>query len=357
MEINSACNPSTMENNFMNQFDVGVFYNGGNIGNQGSPNKAQDNIWIQPQVSSPSMKIDGAAPLPDIWFHFGPTFNASNWFSPWPFNQFIISADDNEPHNSIQCARAEEGDFDIDRFIASLNTDSANTNPELNYIIAERVFRLLRSDYTLQTMNPLAYSQLTDLYNLYLNSTPDQLNEIERMLQDFHYEPASEMLPPVLDTNVVQEADKYIWSTICKLNLGDSISAADSSQLFNLANSPSSEVGRASFSASAIGFIERNPGVASVARIRSKEKPTMKTTSIEPNPTRGCFWIRIPDENYASYSLLSETGALLETIPVNDSSGSLFHCISPGTSAGTVYIIGKNRQGKNLDVNKLVILK
>lgn len=356
MEINSACNPSTVENNLMDQFDVGVFYNGGNIGNQGAPNKAQDNVWKQPPVSSPSMKIDGSnMPTIDIWYHFGPTFNAANWFSPWPYDPSIITTDDNEPHNSIQCARAEEGDFD--RFIASLNTDSANANPELNYIIAERVFRLLRSDSTLQTMTPLAYAQLTDLYNLYLNSTPDQLNEIERMLQDFHYEPASEMLPPVLDTNIVQEADKYIWSAICKLNLGDSLSAADSTQLFNLANSPSNEVGRASFSAGAIGFIERNPGVASAARILSKEKPTMKTTSIEPNPTHDCFWIRIPDENYTSYSLLSETGALLETIPVNDSSGSLFHCISPGTSSGTVYIIGKNRQGKNLDVNKLVILK
>ena len=265
--------------------------------------------------------------------------------------------DENESHNNNQCARAEEGDFDIDRSIASLNTDSANANPELKYIVAERIFRLLRTDSTLQSMNPMAYAELTDLYNLYLNSTPDQLNEIERMLQDFHYEPASDMLPPVLDTNIVQEADKYIWSTICKLNLDDSLSSADSMQLFNLANSHSSQVGRASFSAGAIGFIERNPVTTSAARTRNIENAKLKSTTVEPNPTRDCFWIRIPDENYASYNLLSESGELFETIPVNDSTGTLFHCMSPGTPSGTIFIIGKDRKGKNLDINKIVILK
>ena len=76
-------------------------------------------------------------PFSDEWFHWGSTLGTGNNFSPWPFDITVITTDDNNPHNSNSCSLAENTEYEMDRFLASLEVDSQNTDAAQQFIVAD----------------------------------------------------------------------------------------------------------------------------------------------------------------------------------------------------------------------------
>ncbi|MBK7967239.1 MAG: hypothetical protein IPK10_19485 [Bacteroidetes bacterium] len=183
-------------------------------------------------------------PFTNEWYHWGATQGTGNNFSPWPYNQFVITAIENNPHNDLECNLAENTEYEMDRFLASLAIDSQNTDADQHYIIAERLFRLMRNDSAFIAMNPLSYTQLSDLYYTYINSSSEYLNDVEIYLSRQSNDSAEVLLEVVVDTNLIQESDKYIFETICKVNNEDYLLFEDSLYLMQLAHSYSYRVGR-----------------------------------------------------------------------------------------------------------------
>lgn len=356
-KVNSSCVPSTFENNILNSYDVGVFYFSGNIGNQGDVNKAQDNVWIPPLGMSTNLKVDGNFPSPDVWYHWGSPMSTNN-FSPSPFNPFVISADDGNPHNVNQCNIAENTEYEMDRFLASLVVDSQNTDADQQYMVAERLFRLMRNDSLFIAMNPLSYTQLSDLYYTFINSSSEYLNDVENYLRRQSNDSAEFLLAAVVDTNLIQENDKFIFEVICKVNSKDTLTLADTIHLAQLVHSYSYRVGRSTFNASAITFTERKPTEASSLRIfNSEQKKSASRTKIEPNPTEQCIWITIPNDSYIEYLIIDTQGKDLGKIDLRGAKNKLHHCFHQGINEPYLLLVGKDKSGNILDVCKVVKIK
>jgi len=356
-KLNGPCNPSTFENNTMNSYDAGVYYAGASVGNQGKANLSQDNVWIPPLGMSTNKKVDGNFPSPDVWYHWGSPMSTNN-FSPSPFNPFVISADDGNPHNVNQCNLAENTEYEMDRFLASLVVDSQNTDADQQYMVAERLFRLMRNDSAFMAMNPLSYFQLSDLYNAFINSSSEYLNDVENYLRRQSNDSAEYLLAAVVDTNLIQENDKYIFEIICKVNNKDTLLLADSIHLAQLVHSYSYRVGRSTFNASAITFTERKPTEASSLRIfNSEQKQSVSKTKIEPNPTEQCIWMTIPKDSYKEYLIINSQGKEIDKINVNEAENKLHYCFPQSISDPFLILVGKDQNGNILDVSKVFIIK
>jgi hypothetical protein len=360
LKLNGMCSPSSLENNTFTAYDVGVFYENASIGNQGNANTSQDNVW-NPFGTTNNNKVDGNSLFQDRWFHWGitvPTPPATNNFSPWPYNQFVITADDYNPHNANQCNIAENTEYEMDRFLASLDVDSQNTDANQQFMVAERLFRLMRNDLVFMSMNPLSYTQLSDLYNTFINSSSEYLNDVENYLSRQSNDSAEFLLAVVVDTNLIQESDKYIFETICKVNNKDILLLADTIHLVELVHSFSYRVGRATFSASALTYTERNPTAISSLRILKTDKDNLVScTKIEPNPTVQCIRITIPNDSYKVYLIINSQGKEIGNIYVNGVENKLHYCFTESITEPYLLLVGKDHSGNILDVNKVIIVK
>ncbi|MBK9639039.1 MAG: hypothetical protein IPO63_15075 [Bacteroidetes bacterium] len=356
LKLNGPCSPSTIENNNYTAYDVGVYYASASVGNQGNTNKSQDNVWIPPSGLLNNNKVDGNSTFLDIWFHWGGAIN--NNFSPWPFDITVITTDDNNPHNANSCSRAENTEYEMDRFLASLEVDSQNTDADQQFIVAERLFRLMRNDSAFMAMNPLSYTQLSDLYYTFINSSSEYLNNVENYLSRQSNDSAEFLLSVVVDTNLIQENDKYIFEIICKVNNKDTLLLADTIHLVELVHSFSYRVGRATFSASALTFTERHPTATSSFRIlKTEEEQLVSKTKIEPNPTEQCIWITIPNDSYKEYLIINSQGKEIGKINIQGKENKLPFCFSEGIEDPYLLLVGKDSRGKILDVNKVLIVK
>jgi hypothetical protein len=297
-------------------------------------------------------------PFSDEWFHWGSTLGSGNNFSPWPYNQFVITADDYNPHNANQCNIAENTEYEMDRFLASLEVDSQNTDADQQYIVAERLFRLMRNDSAFMAMNPLSYTQLSDLYYTFINSSSEYLNDVENYLRRQSNDSAEFLLAAVVDTNLIQENDKYIYEVICKVNSKDTLTLADTIHLAQLVHSYSYRVGRSTFNASAITFTERKPAEASSLRIfNSEQKQSLSKTKIEPNPTEQCIWITIPKDSYKEFLIINSQGKEIGKINVNGAENKLHYCFPQSITEPYLLLVGKDNSGNILDVSKVVKIK
>lgn len=360
LKLNGNCNPSILEKNTFTAYDVGVYYASASVGNQGNASKAQDNVW-NPFGTTNNNKVDGSSQFFDVWYHWGvtvPTPPATNNFSPYPYNQFVITVDDNNPHNDLECNLAENTEYEMDRFLSSLAVDSQNTDADQHYIMAERLFRLMQNDSAFMAMNPLSYTQLSDLYYTFINSTSEYLNNIENYLSRQSNDSAEVLLEVVVDTNLIQESDKYVFETICKVNNKDSLLVEDSLYLMQLAHSYSYRVGRSTFSASALTFTERKPTETSTLRIlNSEQKASVSKTKIEPNPTEQCIWITIPNDSYKEYLVINTQGKEIGKININGAENKLHYCFPESISEPYLLLIGIDQSGNILDVSKVFIIK
>jgi hypothetical protein len=297
-------------------------------------------------------------PFSDVWFHWGSTLGTGNNFSPWPFGPNIITPDDNNPHNTNFCSIAENTEYEMDRFLALLAIDSQNTDADQHYIMAERLFRLMRNDSIFIAMNPLSYTQLSDLYYTFINSSSEYLNNVENYLSRQSNDSAEFLLSVVVDTNLIQENDKYIFEIICKVNNKDILLLADTIHLSQLVHSFSYRVGRSTFNASAITFTERKPTEASSLRIlNSGQKQSLSKTKIEPNPTEQCIWIALPNDSYKEYLIINSHGKEIDKINVNGAENKLRYCFPQSITEPYLLIVGKDNSGNILDVNKVIIVK
>ncbi|MBK7963965.1 MAG: hypothetical protein IPK10_00695 [Bacteroidetes bacterium] len=357
LKLNGDCDPSTLENNTFSAYDKGVFYFNAKVGNQGNASKAQDNVWI-PFGTTNNNKVDGFSPTIDVWFHWGSTLGTGNNFSPWPHKPNLISPIGNNPHNNLECNLAENTEYEMDRFLSSLAVDSQNTDADQHYIMAERLFRLMRYDSAFMAMNPLSYTQLSDLYFTFINSTSEYLNDVENYLSRQSNDSAEVLLAVVVDTNLIQENDKYIFETICKVNNEDSLLVEDSLYLIQLVHSYSYRVGRSTFSASALTSTERKPTETSTLRIlNSEQKASVSKTKIEPNPTEQCIWITVPNDFYKVYIILNTKGQEVDVINVPDNENKVEVLFPERISDPNLLLIGKDEGGNILDVTKVIIIK
>jgi hypothetical protein len=355
LKLNGDCNPSSLENNTFSAYDVGVFYFNAKVGNQGNANKSQDNVW-NPFGTTNNNKVDGTSLQQEVWFHWGGAIN--NNFSPWPYNQFVITADDNNPHNANQCNIAENTEYEMDRFLASLDIDSQNTDADQQFIVAERLFRLMRNDSAFMAMNPLSYTQLSDLYYTFINSSSEYLNNVENYLSRQSNDSAEFLLSVVVDTNLIQENDKYIFEIICKVNNKDTLLLTDTIHLVELVHSFSYRVGRATFSASALTFTERHPTATSSFRLlKTKQEQLVSKTKIEPNPTEQCIWITIPNDSYKEFLIINTQGKEIGKINLQGAGNKLHYCFPKSINDSYLLLIGKDESGNILDVNKVVMIK
>ena len=356
LKLNGPCSPSTIENNTYTAYDVGVYYASASVGNQGNVNKSQDNVW-NPFGTTNNNKVDGNSLFQDRWFHWGSALNNNN-FSPSPFALNVITADPNNPHNANSCSIAENTEYEMDRFLASFEVDSQNTDADQQYIVAERLFRLMRNDSAFIAMNPLSYTQLSDLYYTFINSSSEYLNDVENYLSRQSNDSAEFLLAAVVDTNLIQENDKYIFETICKVNNKDSLLVEDSLYLTQLAHSYSYRVGRSTFSASALTFTERHPTATSSFRmLKTEDEQLVSKTKIEPNPTKQCIWIAIPNDSYKEYLIINSQGKEIGKVNVQGEENKLRYCFSEGIEDPYLLLVGKDIRGKILDVSKVIIVK
>ena len=297
-------------------------------------------------------------PFTNEWNHWGSTLGIGNNFSPWPFDITVITTDDNNPHNANSCSIAENTEYEMDRFLASLVVDSQNTDADQQYIVAERLFRLMRNDSLFIAMNPLAYTQLSNLYNSFINSSSEYLNDVENYLRRQSNDSAEFLLAVVVDTNLIQENDKYIFETICKINNKDTLLLADTIHLAQLVHSYSYRVGRSTFSASAITFTERNPTATSSFRIlKTEEEQLVSKTKIEPNPTEQCIWITIPTDSYKEYLIINSQGKESGKINIDGEENKLRYCFPKRLNDPYLLLVGKDKNGNILDVSKVIIIK
>jgi len=309
-------------------------------------------------LNSTPMKKFIYVPFSDVWFHWGATFAAGNNYSPWPFDPFVVTSDPNNPHNANSCFIAENTEYEMDRFLASLVVDSQNTDADQQYMVAERLFRLMRNDSVFLSMNPLSYTQLANLYYVYITSSSAYLNDVENYLRRQSNDSAQFLLSVVVDTNLIQENDKYIFEIICKINNKDSLLLEDSLHLSQLVHSFSNRVGRSTFSASALTFTERYPTNTSSLRIGKTDKAKfIGRTKIEPNPAQQCFWITVPNDTYHLYSILNTQGMELGKIHVQGKENKVYYCLPESISTSFVVLVGKDKDGNILDVSKLIIVK
>ena len=356
LKLNGPCSPSTIENNTYIAYDVGVYYASASVGNQGNANKSQDNVWIPHTSAINNFKVDGFSPTIDEWYHWGGAIN--NNFSLSPFKPNLIFPDPNNPHNTNSCFIAENTEYEMDRFLASLVVDSQNTDADQQFIVAERLFRLMRNDSVFMSMNPLSYTQLSDLYYTFINSSSEYLNDVENFLRRQSNDSAEFLLTAVVDTNLIQENDKYIFEIICKVNNRDTLLSADTIHLAQLVHSFSYRVGRSTFNASAITFTERKPTEASSLRIlNSDQKLTASKTKIDPNPTEQCIWITIPNDSYIEYLIIGTQGKELGKIDLNGAKNKLHYCFHQSINEPYLLLVGKDNSGNILDVCKVIIIK
>ncbi|MBK7965100.1 MAG: hypothetical protein IPK10_07275 [Bacteroidetes bacterium] len=358
LKLNGNCNPSILEKNTFTAYNVGVYYASARSGNQGNINEAQDNVWIPPAGVTTNLKVDGSSQFPDEWYHWGATQGTGNNFSPWPHKPNLISPIGNNPHNDIECNLAEATEYQMDRFLTSLTVDSQYTDTDQHYIMAERLFRLMRNDSVFMAMNPLSYTQLSDLYYTFINSSSEYLNNVENYLSRQSNDSAEVLLEVVVDTNLIQESDKYIFETICKVNNKNSLLVIDSLYLTQLAHSYSYRVGRATFSASALTFTERKPTETSTLRIlNSEQESSGSKTKIEPNPTEQCIWITIPNDSYKEYLVINTQGKEVGRINVHDEERKLRYCFPESLNDPYLLLIGKDQNGVVIDISKVIIIK